>query len=1633
MGVPKFFRWLSERYPKINQRYGSLPDPETAQKHFPERGGSPPPTPFEEPDPMATCGLAPPIDRLYLDMNGIIHGCSHNNDDDKNNNSNNNNAGGGDDNDVGWDTDASVEGGGSSRKGVSNEQIFRNVCYYLDRIIGDMVQPEKLVYMAIDGVAPRAKMNQQRSRRFRSGGEGEIETTVYEAHRAANEEKERLRRLEEDDDDDDNNDGDNNDNNFRRRDKEGRLRHGIQDGSYSFVLDFEEGNKIPSSNGDDKDIEEKISKMDKINNGINPNHEKYAAKTHTHGDLQEVSNGRFKGKFETSSSSSLSSSSSNAVSTGGSSEFHSNVITPGTPFFAEFTKYLEHFVKYKLSTDPKWKNLTIIFSGPNVPGEGEHKIMQFLREQRERPDYNPNLRHCIMGQDGDLIMLGLLTHEPNMVLLREKVVFNMTSVRLEKAHAAEKASKESSSSLSSLASTSSSSSLDTYIYNPHFEFLHLQVLRDYLAYEFETSNVLSSSSWDLERTIDDFVFLTFLIGNDFLPHLPALDIADQAFDLLFFTYKNCRKEWLEEYHDGVGGKDGPYLTHAGNILSGRRLEDFFAAVGSHEVAYYDKKKQTADAENRRLRKQYKRLKMKDTLPDDSIVASKEESDRAAYREMLKSMEDSAIVTSSLSPEDNIDSDIDDDDNDDDDEAVLDNNDDNGFVPVTTRKVEFQPVEEQLEEGLISRMGTLLQNSLSGSSSNNTSSTDGDETKYQLADIDDQDLKGRYYYDKFEFTPFDADKHLALRKAYMEGLVWNLKYYYEGVVSWDYFYPFHYGPMLSDLVNLDEILDEITFENKLGAPLNPFDQLMGCMPPSQAHHLPSPYRGLMTDPKSPIIDFYPQSFVVDMNGKRWPWEAVTLLPFIDSQRLVEATSSIDESQLTQEELERNATGTAVVMTHDPVHSEAVPGVGKSEIFQDIESCTAVIVPFEQTDLNYALDITPVFKPEIKTGTKFPQPGFSTLRDAPVETLYRRRLGINVHGGKSRYKTASLEISSLMPPLPPVEMLAPKLIGTSVFVNYPYFVEALVTAVSDERVTVRGENEPRNWTESETNQWKLQRDGIIRRAEVGEGYCGTGGLIVPEDQPITLSVRPFQDFVTTKSGQVVKSFALFELEIPLISTFWAPSQPDPRLRGIPSRLEKNAYEIAMSKKGNDTLLSKRSKPGKKGKGSTKRRKLFPEKSKSQKISSLNGKKLGINGGSKLSTANYSSLQSGARAGEKNRRFFSNMPSSLTHQLMTDIVPGHVSHSLPLYSSLPHGWLLLGNLASIAPSSKRSISPLQMIERPMKIDTKKPTYSRSAYSKLCPKSIGSRGRLFATGLALATFFWNPINAAQEINPKCMPFVRNHSVASCLHKDTNFPDDSKPLTILRGGDYENTADSFMTSQRSPPPLEFAHGTTTLSFAFQGGIIAAVDSRASLGSFVGSKTTQKVLPVSSHILGTMAGGAADCQHWIRALKKEALLHELTEDGRRMSVARASRILANHLYALRGYDLSVGTMIMGYDDHGINSKDDHDTRSSTPYIYYVDNTGLRIQGDMFAVGSGSTFALGILDTEENRYNLSVDEAVALGIKAIRHATFRDAYSGGYINVFLITPKDGWRKVYTEDIARNPEVWKALQTEMNENS
>lgn len=103
MGVPRFYRWLSERYPLINQAVGN--------------------------------GVKPEFDCLYLDMNGIVHNCTHNN--------------------------------SGVQQALSEDVIFTKIFAYIDKLFG-IVRPKKLMYLAIDGVAPRAKMNQQRQRRFRA-------------------------------------------------------------------------------------------------------------------------------------------------------------------------------------------------------------------------------------------------------------------------------------------------------------------------------------------------------------------------------------------------------------------------------------------------------------------------------------------------------------------------------------------------------------------------------------------------------------------------------------------------------------------------------------------------------------------------------------------------------------------------------------------------------------------------------------------------------------------------------------------------------------------------------------------------------------------------------------------------------------------------------------------------------------------------------------------------------------------------------------------------------------------------------------------------------------------------------------------------------------------------------------------------------------------------------------------------------------------------------------------------------------------------------------------------------------------------------------------------------------------------
>lgn len=96
---------------------------------------------------------------------------------------------------------------------------------------------------------------------------------------------------------------------------------------------------------------------------------------------------------------------------------------------------------------------------------------------------------------------------------------------------------------------------------------------------------------------------------------------------------------------------------------------------------------------------------------------------------------------------------------------------------------------------------------------------------------------------------------------------------------------------------------------------------------------------------------------------------------------------------------------------------------------------------------------------------------------------------------------------------------------------------------------------------------------------------------------------------------------------------------------------------------------------------------------------------------------------------------------------------------------------------------------------------------------------------------------------------------------------------------------------------------------------MVAVDSRATAGSYIASQTVQKVIEINPYLLGTMAGGAADCSFWERLLARQCRVYEL-RNKEPISVAAASKLLANMVYQYKGMGLSMGTMICGWDKRG---------------------------------------------------------------------------------------------------------------------
>jgi 5'-3' exoribonuclease 2 len=594
-------------------------------------------------------------------------------------------------------------------------------------------------------------------------------------------------------------------------------------------------------------------------------------------------------------------------------KFDSNVITPGTPFMDKLALALRYWAAYKVNTEPAWANLKIVISDASVPGEGEHKIIEFIRSQRRSPEHDPNTRHVIYGLDADLIMLGLITHEPHFRILREDVFYQDSKPRRcrlcnQTGHMADECTGETKVKEGEFDEKESPPEKKPYIW------LHVAALREYLEIELHHSNNVGFK-WDLERAIDDYVFLCFFVGNDFLPHLPTLSIREEGIDLLVQVWKESLAL--------MGG----YVTKDGTVDL-KKAQFIFDGIAKREDKIFKDRREVdlrreASAKRRKLEREARsgpntpasgqrgrggRRQKHEENADDVITFKPGEANSREVREMGQEiyLQRKEIYQAQV------------------DNANTANKSAAAVLKeqlLRRKSADAKPEEDKPnadEEAVLSTPSALGKRKAD-------EMDDGDDTPGRTTPVPKGDGRptdemppddvrlwedgyaDRYYERKFHVDPKDIEFRHKVAAAYVEGLCWVALYYIQGCPSWTWFYPYHYAPFAQDFVKASRL--ELHFEK--GQTFRPYEQLMGVLPAASNHAIPKPFRSLMEEPDSPIIDFYPEDFELDLNGKKFRWQGVALLPFIDEKRLLDAMAT-KYPELTEDEVSRNQVGKDVLV-------------------------------------------------------------------------------------------------------------------------------------------------------------------------------------------------------------------------------------------------------------------------------------------------------------------------------------------------------------------------------------------------------------------------------------------------------------------------------------------------------------------------------------------------------------------------------------------------------------------------------------------------------------------------------------------------------------------------------------------------
>ena len=208
-----------------------------------------------------------------------------------------------------------------------------------------------------------------------------------------------------------------------------------------------------------------------------------------------------------------------------------NAISPGTKFMDKLNKRL------KTIKSDKFK---IIISDTTERGEGEHKILQYIKTHELE-------NSVIYGLDADLIMLSIVSHKNNIYLLRERTEYNIEDTD------------------------------NDYIY------MNIDRLKDFIVKDIGVKA-------NKEIVLNDYIFMCFLLGNDFINHIHSLSLRYNGYDYLMETYRN-----LQEIYSGYFRLIDSRLD---NCIHLTFFKEFIRELSLKEEFYLEKRKRIRD-------KQYK--------------------------------------------------------------------------------------------------------------------------------------------------------------------------------------------------------------------------------------------------------------------------------------------------------------------------------------------------------------------------------------------------------------------------------------------------------------------------------------------------------------------------------------------------------------------------------------------------------------------------------------------------------------------------------------------------------------------------------------------------------------------------------------------------------------------------------------------------------------------------------------------------------------------------------------------------------------------------------------------------------------------------------------------------------------------